>query len=229
MTVVYGMERCILVAPGDTDLGMELTQHALRAGMNVICTSSRKIENPGEDIKPEGKNDSLITPHWNMRSLLSARNVLLSGLNTFGRIDEAILIHTRYKNNQTLHEVAPVSIEKAVDTHIKSHFFILKELLSLFLKQQNGILALAIHSPEEFTASPLDASAIAGFNALANSLFTIYQNEKIDINAFESETENTSEYAEFILDTHRKKAGTSKGKWYHFGDGPFGNIRRSWK
>ena len=118
------MEKCIFISPGDTMLGRELTEGADKNGDLVISAITQEPENP----EPSDSQSPLLCL-WNRRSLLSARNAVLAGLNTFDRIDTAVIIHEAVQDEKPIHELPPVLIEQSTDIHMKSQFFMLREIL----------------------------------------------------------------------------------------------------
>ncbi|MBT3274908.1 MAG: hypothetical protein HN368_17270 [Spirochaetales bacterium] len=206
------MEKCIFISPGDTILGRELTDRADKNGNQVISAVTEDLD------LPEDKQDqSPLYCRWNRRSLLSARNAVLAGLNAFETIDTAIIIHETVQDENPIHELAPVIIEQSVDVLMKSHFFMLREILSVFVRRGGGTLALVHYSPGEYTQLPLCAASSSAFRSAADSLCTLYQNENIRINSFDCSKEKPEGFANYIFQTLTGKAAGSHGKWYHFG------------
>ena len=219
------METCVFIAPGDTPLGGALVEEADRNGYRVISTADKAPEKAAEKPDQEGQaTSSSLTVQWTRRSLLSARNAVLAGLNASGRIDLSIIIHESVPDQKPTHELSPVDIERQIDSEQKGTLFLLRELLACFVRQKSGRLAMVHYSPGEFTALPLCAAAAAAFHGVADALFTLYQNEDMIINGFESTREEPDGFARHIFQTLEGKA--VHGKWYRFG--PIGRQPKSW-
>ena len=71
---------------------------------------------------------------------------------------------------------------RAVDA--KGYMFILRELLSFFVRQGSGKLAMVCYFPGDFTQLPLCAASSGAFRGTVDALSTLYQNENITINGF---------------------------------------------
>jgi hypothetical protein len=164
---------------------------------------------------------------WNTRSLLSARNVLLEGLNTFGTLDTAVVAHERRADAHALHDLPPVSIETLVDRRIKSPVLLIKELLRHYLRAQAGSLCLALHEPPGVAVTPMDSLSANGFTALTDALLSTYRNEAFRLNAFLSRHEDPTEYADYILSTLVGRAAGVTGKWFRHAGRPLHSLGRS--
>lgn len=203
----------VLVAPGDTALGRLLVKLIEAEGRGIIAAFEGEIPGTGED-----EHDTLLLQRkWNRRSLLSARNLVLEGLNALEEINVAIVIHECRQDERSIHELSPTSIERIIDDSVKGTFFLLRELMSYFVRKGTGTVAMVHYSPGDYTKLPLDAALSAGFYAATDSLSTLYQNEAITINGFECSRERPEEFAGYILQTLSGKAATTNGKWYRYG------------
>ena len=209
------MDKSIFITPGDTALGAALAKDADIDGYGVASTSKNAVPDEKEEQFP-------LEISWNGRSLVSARKAVLTCLNAFERIDTAIIIHESRQEELPVHELTPVAIEEYIDLEIKSTFYMVREILACFVRQQSGILALVDYVPEEYTLLPLCAASTAAFRAAADSLSTLYQNENIAINGFESTHIPPERYSRFILQSIAGKAGETSGKWYRCG--PTGRL-----
>lgn len=211
------MENRYLIAPGDTELSKQLAEKLASRGSRVAIAESEgnKLDSVGADES----NSAITRLSWDYKSILAARNFVLKGLDTLGDIDETILIYSSNQDEEPLHLLPPLKIEKFIDAQVKSYFFLLKELLSYFLRAQRGSITLVLFTPGTYTKFPLDAAAAAGFRATVDSLFELYQNERFRINAFECLKEQSSSFADFIIDTTLQKTKVTTGKWFRFGGG----------
>lgn len=212
------MDKSIFITPGDTLIGAALAAEADIEGYRVASTANGDAG--------ESKAESLpLVISYSSRSLVSARKALLTCINTFSRLDTAVIIHETHQDEQPVHELTPVAIEEYIDAAQKSTFFMLREILACFVRQRSGVLALVNYIPEEYTLLPLCAASAAAFRAAADSLSTLYQNENIIINGFDCTRVSPERYSRFILQALSGKAALAGGKWYRCG--PTGRFHKS--
>ena len=204
------MDKRIFITPGDTGLGAALAEKASMAGWAVATTSK-------EDGTAPGREENPLIIACKGRSFLSIRKSFIDSLNALGGIDVALLLHEAHQEERPVHELTPAAMEEYIDIRMKNLFFILREILSLFVRQRSGILAMVNYIPEDLTLLPLCAAAAAAFRAVADSLATLYQNESIVINGFDCINETPERYSRFILDLLSGKAAQTSGKWYRCG------------
>ncbi len=207
------MDKRMFVTPGDSALGAALADAAIASGWRVASTVNGDVDEGYED-------ENRLVISCNNRSLLSARRAFLDCLNAFQGIDAAIVLHEVRQDERPVHELAPIAIEEYFDIGMKERFFVLREILSLFVRQRSGILAMVNYAPEDFTLLPLCAAAAGAFRAATDSLATLYQNENIIINGFDCTSESPERYSRFILEQLSGKAAELSGKWYHCGGAP---------
>lgn len=208
------MEKRVLITGKTTPLGTLLVENFLSLGWKVVATVRQNEEKSG---KTEVDSNLLVTA-WNRRSPLAAKNVLLSGINEFGGIDEAIIIFPMDGENRPLHALPAAAIEAAVDGQIKSQLFMIKEVLGYFQREKRGQLSLVRQDAGSETLPPLDAVCSGSFRTLSSSLFTFYQNEPVMINSFESVTGDGKAFVDFIVRSLEEKARGSHGKRYTYSD-----------
>ena len=177
------MKRTILVTGKNTALGSRLIEGFISEGFQVAATVKSKKDLA---ISGSASEKNLLAIPWNRRSPLSARNVLLGALNSFKKIDEAVILYTPDGDSRQLHELPAPVIEEMIDSQIKSQFFMLKEILLYFAKERKGVVSLIMHTEGTETLAPLDAIAMSSFEALTESVFTFYQKEPFFVNAFKS-------------------------------------------
>ena len=145
-------------------------------------------------------------------SPVSARNVVLKALSTNAAIDHAILIHSLTNERRNLHEIPLNLIQEISDLQLKSHLFLAKELLSLFLKRKAGTLSLVVDIGGLDELATMDSLVAGGFTSLAESLMSVYRNDPVSINAFDTQSSDVDEYALYIVST-----ATQGGGWHHHG------------
>ncbi|MBN1685437.1 MAG: hypothetical protein JW852_02225 [Spirochaetales bacterium] len=204
------MDKRMLIIPGDSDMSVALAEEASIDGWTVALT--RRGKKPGAG---QGKNPLIIG--CNGRSFLSTRRSFIDCINAFGGLDAAIVLHEARQDERPVHELNPVAIEEYVDTEMKGHLFLLREVLSFFVRNRSGILAMVNYAPEDSTLLPLCAAATAAFHAVTDSIATLYQNENIVINGFDCSVESPQRYSRFILQQLSGRAGDVSGKWYRYG------------
>ena len=83
---------------------------------------------------------------WNRRSPVSARTVVLSTVNAFETLDEAVILEPRLPAGSPLHESASADIERAFDD-AKGPVFLARELLRSFLAYGGGIMSFVSGGP----------------------------------------------------------------------------------
>lgn len=219
------MKKSVLIAGKSSNLLEELANSYLNAGYNVAISSEEE-----EKRTPE-ESETLLRFQVNRRSPLSNRSFIMKAVSQFGKIDEAVVVFTTEGENRPLHELPAASIEVPVDNSIKGVFFILKELFSYFYKMEGGAIALASYTYGLEALTPVDAAVHGSFKGIADSLFTYYKNEMININGFESSSGEMKEFADFIRATMREKGSRTHGRWFRFADrgGLFSNLPKPGK
>ena len=192
-----------------------MARRYLSEGYSVAVTRSAqaRIETP-----LVSEEEDLLVIEWNRKSPISAKNVLLTALNRFDRIDETLLLLTPELDQKLLQETATETIDRVVDTWIKGSLFLMKAVLVLYGQKQEGALALINHVPRVTTAvpPPLESALRGSFRATAEAIFAGIGQPKVSVNGFESHSTNTEELADFIFDTMNSKAVRTTGKWYRF-------------
>ncbi|HUX20814.1 MAG TPA: SDR family NAD(P)-dependent oxidoreductase, partial [Spirochaetia bacterium] len=203
----------MLISGGDTPLGNSVIQKALADGFNVVATAP-SISNQGQRNNGEkGRSESLMLVPWSRLSPVSARNVVLRAIASYGAIDQAIMVHSLTNERKMLHEITLNRMQEIVDVQLKSHLFLAKEILSHFLKRKAGVLSLVVDAGAQGELPTMDSLVTQGFIALAKSLMSTYRNEPIIINGFESQSNDVKPYADFIIAA--VSASATAGKWYH--------------
>jgi NAD(P)-dependent dehydrogenase (short-subunit alcohol dehydrogenase family) len=223
----YGvMAGRVLITGKTTKLGTLLVDTYLSRGWEVVATV-RQDEGPQEESEIDA---NLLITTWNRRSPLAAKNVLLSGINRFGDINEAVVIFPMDGENRPLHELPSAAIEASIDGQIKSQLFMIKEVLSWFQRKKRGQLSLVRYDEGADILPPLDAICSGTFHSLSRSLFTFYQNEELRINSFESDTSDTKAFVSFIMKNLDEKARGNHGKFYRYNDrGVLRNIGKPFR
>jgi NAD(P)-dependent dehydrogenase (short-subunit alcohol dehydrogenase family) len=209
------MAETVLITGNRTPFGSTLIEHYLAGGHRVVATY------PGQDQGPEPgahAEEQLIPVVWTRRSAITAHGVLLEALKHCERIDSAVVLYEPAADTRALHEISAAETDRFFDTHLKSTVFIVRELLAQFEKQRGGHLSIALHSAASGLLSPFDACGSGGLRSFAGSLFSLYQNEPVVIDGFESRSADGKAFAEFVYRERRDSNGGRHGKWHRFGE-----------
>jgi NADP-dependent 3-hydroxy acid dehydrogenase YdfG len=209
------MKRVALITDASTPLGDQLVRRYLSEGYGVAATCSG-----GDSIDTPlvSEEEDLLVIKWNRNSPISAKNVLLTALNRFDRIDETLLLMAPELEQKLLQETATEAIDRAVDTWIKGSLFLIKSVLVLYGQKQEGFLALINHLPQVAAAvpPPLESALRGSFRATAEAIFAGIGQQNVFVNGFESHSTKIEELADFIFDTLNSKAVRTTGKWHRF-------------
>jgi NAD(P)-dependent dehydrogenase (short-subunit alcohol dehydrogenase family) len=203
------MPRTILVTEGDSPLGAALVRLLAARGYAVAAASDREKIDPA----PAGSAvRSPLTVAWNRRSPVSARTVVLSVLNAFESLDEALILEPPIPAGTPLNETASVDIERAFDD-FKGPVFLARELLGSFLALGGGVLGFVSGGP---ATGPVESAAREAFRGLAASLLASPGSGSIVANGFQCGAADAEEYAEFIDRTLEEKARKITGRWFSY-------------
>jgi len=209
------MGRVVLVSDVQTPLGEELARRYLAEGASVAVTRSNQKSRESPLVS---ESDGFLLTDWNRRSPISARNVLLSVVNRFGRIDEAVVLHDPAVKASLLPEAPYDSIERAVDSWLKGTLFLVKGLLEVLARDGAGRLALVEYAPRQAVASrpPVEAALRGAFKALTDSLLETGGPKGVAVHAFESVATLARDFAGFIVETLGARGDKPSGKWLRF-------------
>ncbi|MDC7226216.1 MAG: hypothetical protein PQJ61_05585 [Spirochaetales bacterium] len=165
-------------------------------------------------VKQDSRDHSIV---WNKRSPLSARNALLSTLNSYNKVDNAILIYQPGDYNKTFHETSSAVYDLQIDRWIKGYGYLLKEIIQLYIKQQNGNLSFILDSDGMTVLTPLESAVYSYLKNLVQSLSVLYQNEPLRINCFESDTSRPDDFIDFFI-KNSSDSKYSPGRIHRFAD-----------
>jgi NAD(P)-dependent dehydrogenase (short-subunit alcohol dehydrogenase family) len=210
------VKRVILITDTQSPLGDALVRLYLDRGYAVAAARSDALGHPSPAAAEE-----LLTLEWSRRSPISTRNLLLSVLNRFGRLDEAIVLLSPTLERGLLHELSYETVETAVDSWIKGTLFLLKGVLELYRRhdsQEERILALVdLADQEEGSAfPPLEAALRGSFEAAARSLFSSYDDEHVHVHGFAGFAAQTRGFADFIGETLSSRTTRGSGRWHRY-------------
>jgi NADP-dependent 3-hydroxy acid dehydrogenase YdfG len=209
------MKQVALITDANTPLGDQLVRRYLSEGYSVAASSSdsKRIETP-----LVSDDEDLLLIDWNRRSPISAKNMLLTTLNRFDRIDETLLLSAPVLEQKLLQETETEMIDRTVDAWIKGSLFLIKAVLELYGQKQSGSLALINHLAQEQSAvlPPLESALRGGFSAAAEAILAGTGQQNVFVNGFESRSEKIEEFADFIFDTMKNKGERTSGRWHRF-------------
>jgi NAD(P)-dependent dehydrogenase (short-subunit alcohol dehydrogenase family) len=144
--------------------------------------------------------------------------MILDCQNKLGGFDEALTILSSEHSNKPIHEISSSEIERVIDTSLKGNLFILKEIILYFQNKDNGNISLVHNIDQHEIPAPLFAVGTGGLSALTKSLFASYQNEKLTVNSFSSNSFEIDEYAEFIFRNITERGKSVHGKSFKYQD-----------
>ncbi|GEM_PF-3128805 len=205
-------DKSILITDVDTPLGLELAKRFLESGNRITGTVSGDLES---SLLSSFKDESFIYTKWSKHSSVSARNVVLTALNSYSVIDLAIIIQSTEAWKKMYHEIYSTTIEKTIDTVIKGTMFLTKEVLSVFSssllkgnREGNSVLAIAHHITSELNyLTPLEGFIRGGTEGFLRSLCRLNDDENIIIGSFSSPSADIRGYASFIWETLSENPG----------------------
>ena len=156
---------------------------------------------------------------WNPGSPVSARSLVLAAENRIGQIDEAILVCTPPLTGSDAALLHLFDIEVLVNDHIKSWFYLVRELSIVFRAQEAGILALVYpETGSKDTIDLLGSAALAAFRSLTRSLLVVANNEPYFTMGFsENEIDDEAGFAAFVSRQLEECNRRSNGKLHKYG------------
>jgi NAD(P)-dependent dehydrogenase (short-subunit alcohol dehydrogenase family) len=209
------VNRVALITDAQTSLADQLIRRYLSEGFSVAAARSHPVR---IDTPMISEDEDLLLIEWNRTSPISAKNVLLTALNRFDRIDETLLLFTPELEQKLLQETSAETMDRAVDTWIKGSLFLMKAVLELYTQKQGGCLALINHLPqgEGGVLPPLESALRGSFTAAAGAVFASNSQRNVFVNGFESPSQKIEELADFIFDTMKDRGARVSGKWFRF-------------
>jgi hypothetical protein len=206
------MERIVLVSDADTPLGRELVRLFAARGHQVaaLVTEARSPEFPGT-----GSRVPLVVP-WSRRSPAGARAAVLSVLNRFGLLEEAVVPGAPPSPAALPHALASLDIESAIDQGLKGPIFLVRELLGVFLRRGQGVLSLACYGErrDDAPGPALDLAVQEGWQGFVAGVLDAYAEKAVFINGFKASGVGPEEAASFIDRTLEEKARRISGRWF---------------
>jgi hypothetical protein len=219
------MSRGILIAGNESAL---LNALELEAAKKVDYYTFAAIPNrfTGDDAKSPvyfAGSSARIPLEWNPGSPISARTLILATENHLERINEAILVCDPPLINRSSANINFTDVEVMTNDHIKSWFFLIKELSTLFKTQEEGTLTLVYPdnnrvAGKDNTADLLGSSALAVFRSITRNLLAAAFSEPYFTLGFTvSEAGGDEDFAAFIFKQMEEKNRKGNGKLHKFG------------
>jgi len=197
------MPRAILVTEADSRLGAELVRLLVERGYSVAAV----MDASGRGEAVESRNPLLLS--WNRRSPVSARSVLLSVLNAFETLDEALLLEPPAATTASLVQASSAEIDRALDD-AKGPLFLLREVLSTFARTGRGTVSFVAGGA---AAGPVEAATREAFRGLTAAVLAA-PGDGIVANGFQAGPGTADEYAAFIDRTLEEKGRKISGRWF---------------
>jgi NAD(P)-dependent dehydrogenase (short-subunit alcohol dehydrogenase family) len=213
------MPRTILVTEGNSPLGAALVRLLAARGYRVASVSDRGASTASASVgataavtASASTTSNPLALAWNRRSPVSARTVVLSVLNAFETLDEALILEPPVPRGVPLTETASADIERAFDDS-KGPVFLAREVLGSFLSRGGGIVSFVSGGP---SSGPVESAAREAFRGLAAALLSSPPNGAIVANGFQCSATDPEEYAAFIDRTLEEKARKITGRWFSY-------------
>jgi hypothetical protein len=206
------MERIVLVSDADTPLGRELVRLFATRGHQVaaLVADPRAPEFPGT-----GARAPLVVP-WSRRSPAGARAALLSALNRFGVVEEAVVPGPRPAVAAPPHELASLDVERALDDGLKGPIFLVRELAQEFLRRGRGVLSLVCHAErrDEDSGPPIDLAVQEGWQGFVAGVLDCYDGKTVLVNGYKAAGVGHEEAAAFVDRSLEEKGRKVGGRWF---------------
>lgn len=216
------MERIVLVSDADTPLGRELVRLCTVRGHQVaaLVGDARSAEFPGT-----GSRAPLVVP-WSRRSPAGARAAVLSVLNRFGVLEEAVVPNALPSPSALPHELTGPDIERPVDLGLKAPIFLVREVLGVLRRQGRGVLSLVCFSErrDDDPGPALELAIQEGWQGFVAGVLDAYAAEKaLCLNGYKAAGVGHEEAAAFIDRSLEEKGRRITGRWFSFQ--PRGGLR----
>jgi hypothetical protein len=218
------MTRGILIAGTDSSLSEAAAAEAeKRVEQYAAAFIPNRLSNTvwERPQQMEGRK-ARISLDWNPGSPISARTLVLAAENRLDRIDEAILICTPPSMRCAVEQLMPADTDIVVNDHIKSWFFLVRELTAAFKTRNAGTLVLVLSdtgfgNEKRDVPDLMGPSVSAAFRAFVQGLLTASPNKPYQTLAFSSETGEDAEFAAYIFKTIEENNKRNLGRWNKYG------------
>jgi len=137
---------------------------------------------------------------------------MVSALNSFETLDEALFLEPVCPALGTLDHAASADIERAFDDS-KGTVFLAREVLASFQGRAGGVVCFVSLGP---AAGPVESAVHEAFRGLAGSILAAPGSGAIVANGFQCGDVVPEEYAAFIDRTLEEKARKITGRWFSY-------------
>jgi hypothetical protein len=223
------MTRGLLIAGNESTLSAAIAAEAGKR-FELFCAAfiPNRFPSPAETRPPADRGEPGRGPvllDWNPGSPVSARALVLAAENRLGRLDQAILACAPPTALKQAEDLKSSDIETMANDHIKSWFFLVKELTALFKARGSGSLALALSGAASGGegADLIGPSVSASFSAFAQGLMASAQDEQYDVfgftvpaGSFSGGSDQGDGAGAFIFKI-MEDGKRNRGKWHKFG------------
>ncbi len=200
------MARIVLVTEGDSPLGAALVGLLGARGCSVVSTVGPSASVPSG----VGSERRTMVLRWNRRSAASAHTVLLSILNSFDQLDDALILEPQIDARFPLAQAPTADIERGYD-EAKGPALLAREVLGHFAKRGSGIMAMVTGLAAQ---GSIGRALQESFRGLASSLLTHSGDSGVLVNGFQPGEAAVEEYASFVDRTLEERARKTGGRWY---------------
>ncbi|MDR0290362.1 MAG: hypothetical protein LBI06_05440 [Treponema sp.] len=189
-------------------------------GAKIVQTRQEKLS-VESSANQEQEEKGRIPLEWNPGSPISARTLIIAAENRLEYINEAILVCDPPSIRCAASDLSMANVEVLVNDHIKSWFFLVKELAMHFRARGEGFLALVYPeatSSRDDTADLLGPAALAAFRSFTRGLLSAALNEPYFTLGFSgAETGDEAGFAAFVFKQLDEENRRSNGKLYKYG------------
>jgi hypothetical protein len=231
------MTKRILIAGNESALtGAIEAEAARRVEAYTVALLPNRLTGDSVKIGPQARQENIslesstdqeqekkgrIPLEWNPGSPISARTLIIAAENRLEYINSAILVCDPPSVRCSAADLNMANVEILVNDHIKSWFFLVKELATHFRARGEGYLALVFPetaSSKDDTADLLGPAALAAFRSFARGLLVSALNEPYFTLGFSgAETGDEAGFAAFIFKQLDEENRRSNGKFYKYG------------
>jgi hypothetical protein len=194
------------------------TEAASRAEQYALAMLPNRFS--GDKANASAAPPGRIPLDWNPGSPISARTLVLAAENRLEHVDEAILVCDPPFACRSIEGLSLADIEVLANDHVKSWYFLVKELAAMFKARRAGTIALVC--PEtpgrDEAVDLLGSTAIAVFRSLSRNFIAGAANEPYFTMGFSGgETGDEAGFASFIFKHLDEKNRRSNGKILKYG------------
>jgi hypothetical protein len=219
--------RGILIVGDESALFSALAAEAGKRVEHFALAPIRAAETATLTSRPQTRQtdaslQAALTLDWNPASPISARALSLGLQNRLGRLDEAILVSVPPALPSAPESMEPSLIETIVQEHIKSWFYLVRELRPIFQAKGAGTLIFClVEKPGARSAGVepelLGSVVTASFKALASGLLGRALSQPYQTLGFSFEPGQESAAAAFVFKTVEEANRKNNGRWLRLG------------